>query len=245
MKKEDLDYRNSASKIKNKVSVYKYYFDQLPKDLRRLSFTVSNAESINQIQMIKKTLENAQKEGLSFIEWRNSLDHDAVRGISKARQETIFRTNMATSYATSTRYNSATSRVTPYLMFSSVNDSRSRPAHKELSGIIRKANDSFWDTHTPPLGYNCRCKVIPMSKEEAERRGGVTRIDLDKIPSADKGFGESSLGSIQNGVDNLEKTIKEKLPLNSPYRKKFIDAQNNIESSVQVWWNKVKEEFEV
>lgn len=47
--------------------------------------------------------------------------------------------------------------IFPLLQFSTVGDSRVRPEHAALDGIIKPVNDTFWDTYAPPLAYRCRC----------------------------------------------------------------------------------------
>lgn len=47
----------------------------------------------------------------------------------------------------------------PNLKYITVGDQRVREAHASLDGIIRPANDPFWDTYFPPNGWNCRCDV--------------------------------------------------------------------------------------
>ncbi|MEK0369738.1 MAG: phage minor head protein [Nitrosopumilus sp.] len=51
------------------------------------------------------------------------------------------------------------SDVFPYLQYSTVKDSRVRPDHQELDGIIKRIDDPFWDTWFPPNDWNCRCIV--------------------------------------------------------------------------------------
>ena len=42
MTKKDIELQNSVASLKNRVAVTKYYFDELPKQVRELAFTVSN-----------------------------------------------------------------------------------------------------------------------------------------------------------------------------------------------------------
>lgn len=64
----------------------------------------------------------------------------------------------------------------PYLMYVAVNDSRTRPNHRLLHGVIRRVDDNdFWSRYAPPNGHNCRCSLHSLTEEEAMRRGGVTR----------------------------------------------------------------------
>jgi hypothetical protein len=46
-----------------------------------------------------------------------------------------------------------------YLEYVTMKDNHVRPAHVYLDGIIRKQDDNFWNTFTPPNGWNCRCKI--------------------------------------------------------------------------------------
>ncbi|MGQ0737651.1 MAG: phage head morphogenesis protein [Bacteroidota bacterium] len=72
----------------------------------------------------------------------------------------------------------ANKKAAPYLRYDTVGDSRVRPAHRELDGIIRKVGDSFWDTYYPPNGWNCRCDVTQLN--------GGTETPMEKIiPPAD------------------------------------------------------------
>lgn len=237
MKKEDLDFVNSAAKIKNRVSVPSYYFESLPKDLRATAFTVSNLETLSQIEIVKRSLENAQREGLSFYDWKNQLDTDSIRNLSRSRLETVYRTNLSSVYNTSKRYNAATTSATPYMLFSAVGDSRTRPQHEKLDGIIKRADSPFWDRYTPPLGYNCRCTLIPISTAEAKRRG-ISRASEEKLPPPDRGFDNPKpLGDVSSGVNERANQAVSRLPSGSPYRAKFLQAQANISSLVDVWWN--------
>jgi SPP1 gp7 family putative phage head morphogenesis protein len=53
-----------------------------------------------------------------------------------------------------------------YLQYSAINDGVTRADHAAMDGIILPINHSFWKTHTPPNGFNCRCEVVPYSEFE-------------------------------------------------------------------------------
>lgn len=57
-------------------------------------------------------------------------------------------------------------KSTPYLEYVTKRDNRVRPAHVYLDGIIRRADDAFWNTFFPPNGWLCRCKTKTTSKGE-------------------------------------------------------------------------------
>jgi ribosomal protein L25 (general stress protein Ctc) len=76
----------------------------------------------------------------------------------------------------------------PYLMYDAINDSRVRPAHLALDGVIRPVGDAYWRTHSPQLGHRCRCTLRSLSRPEAMRRGGATQ-NPPAEGGADAGWG--------------------------------------------------------
>lgn len=184
MKKSDVNFESVVASIKNRVAVKDYFFEKLPKDVRSLAFTVSNLETLRQVEMVQQSLANAITEGQSFKQWRDNLDQEAVRNLSAARLETVYRTNVHNVYNQATRYNASTSDVTPYLMYDAVGDSRTRPEHLELDGTTKKADSSFWNKYTPPLGYNCTASHQKVSGKFTKAfrsfyKGDMVRIKLE------------------------------------------------------------------
>lgn len=239
MKRSDIDYTASVSKIKNRVAVPKYYFEDLPKELRQLAFTVSNLETLRQVTMVKKSLENAMDEGFSFEEWKSQLDTGVLKNLSSARLETVYRTNLGVVYGQSTRFNSFTSGDTPYLMYSATGDERTREDHAKLDKIIKRADSKFWDKYLPSWDFNCRCDAIPMSEAEAKRRG----ISKNTPTIESDGFGTRKMGDMLGRVEKEAEQAINSLPNTSPYKSKFKEAQKNIKSLVDIWFEKNKTIF--
>lgn len=57
------------------------------------------------------------------------------------------------------------SETLPYLMYDAVMDERTRDDHAQLNGIVRKWDDSFWDTYFPPNNWGCRCDVKQLDED--------------------------------------------------------------------------------
>jgi len=76
-------------------------------------------------------------------------------------------------------------RVLPYLRAATARDERVRHPprsqdsdHRAWDGIILPVDHPFWTRWWPPLGFRCRCTVIPMSRSALLRlKGGVTSDD--------------------------------------------------------------------
>ena len=44
------------------------------------------------------------------------------------------------------------------------NDGLVRPEHQALHNTTLPIDDPFWDSYTPPLGWNCRCTVVQVNR---------------------------------------------------------------------------------
>ena len=68
----------------------------------------------------------------------------------------------------------------PMLRYQTAGDERVRPIHASWDGITRPVDDGFWDDHTPPNGFNCRCVLIQLERGKSSPLSGVKEND-DKL----------------------------------------------------------------
>lgn len=155
------------------------------------AFTVAHCMKMDILQDIRQAYDKALAEGVSLSRfkrdlmpilqakgwWGKKAEISPKTGLPEVytagtpwRLNTIYRTNMATSYAAG-RYQQMVDNIEdqPLWMYDAVNDSRTRPTHAALDGQVFPADDPFWNTHFPPSGFNCRCEVTPMSESQAAR----------------------------------------------------------------------------
>lgn len=164
------------------------FYNVLPEDYRRLAFTVS---SLDKVELIKKVLSDVER-GLEkfedFNKWKDSLDPDFYSQFGEGRLKTIYRTNMSTAYTNGILEKTKVSEVATKYAFQAILDDETRDNHRACDGIVLPVNDPFWKTHTPPLGYNCRCTLIPLN-EENEVEDNINPNIPASEKTADKGFG--------------------------------------------------------
>ena len=101
---------------------------------------------------------------------------------SLRRLHVIFDTNLRTANAAGRWAQIARSAdLAPYLRYSAVLDSRTRPLHRAWNGTILRWDDPWWNTHFPPNGWFCRCTVTQMSDLDLTRFG----LTVSAAPPAD------------------------------------------------------------
>ena len=80
----------------------------------------------------------------------------------------------------------ANADIFPCLEFRTVQDERVRHSHQQLHGIRRAIGDAFWEGHTPPLDWNCRCRVVPVEGPKGNNTDFIT-----PTVTVGRGFGRS------------------------------------------------------
>lgn len=165
--------------------------------------TVANITNLDMMQNIKTALVDSAKNGTTFAQFKKDiLDkmhaagwvHKGENGQneiidpetgevfgSPRRLENIYRTNMQAAFSAG-RYQSLMKNThsRPYWQYSAVNDSRTRPAHAAMSGLVYRFDDPFWSTFYPPNGYRCRCTVTALAGRDIERRGLTVSESTDE-----------------------------------------------------------------
>ncbi len=157
-------------------------------DEHSAQFTVARSIGYDITGDIAGALDKALSEGTTIADFSKQLvpllkskgwwgrverpDGTNVQLGSYRRLTTIFNVNMRVSYAAGRWAQiQRTKEDLPYLMYSAVLDSRTRPAHRAWHGTILPVDHPWWRDHYPPCGWNCRCSVIQLTAAAARRRG--------------------------------------------------------------------------
>jgi SPP1 gp7 family putative phage head morphogenesis protein len=122
---------------------------------------------------LKESLAQALENGTSIDQWRKEIDPIFDRmGYSRLNSyqtRTIWRTETTLAYGAGqfAKLQEVSDRF-PYWEYMTAEDERVRPEHRILHGKIFKSTDK---QYYPPIGFNCRCTAIPISRRQAEKRG--------------------------------------------------------------------------
>lgn len=149
-------------------------------------FMVAGAQSADLLAGLGAAVDRAVSEGKSIDAFRRDfaqLVKDSgwdYRGEFGWRTRTIYRTNIATSYAAG-REAQLREGGFAYQMYKHGGSAEPRPEHLAWDGLVLPADHPFWATHSPPNGFGCSCRKVGLrDAEDALRLGG----DPDKpLPS--------------------------------------------------------------
>lgn len=177
--------------------------------MRNMAFSIAGVASRDQLQGVLDTLKESLGQGLSFADWKDKVRSGEIGlDLPDYRLNNIYRTNVQTAYnAGNWQQQQEFKKTRPYLMYDAINDNRTRPSHAEMDGIIRPADDAFWDTHYAPNGYQCRCSVTSLTERQAQARGGVTQKPAGGWPKTDEGWDYNPGQDLTKGIEDAAKPI--------------------------------------
>jgi SPP1 gp7 family putative phage head morphogenesis protein len=183
------------------------YYGELQGLARQQAFSVAGIASLDQLEQVRNSLSAGLQRGISFNKWKKEILENGVLDLPAHRLDNIFRTNIQSNYNRGRWEKLQRTKATrPYLMYDAINDSRVRPAHLALDGIIRAVDDGFWDAHAPSNGYRCRCRLISLSEKQAQSRSGGdngTNKPIDTVNmQPDKGWGYNPGADLTKGVES-------------------------------------------
>ncbi|MCA0303487.1 MAG: minor capsid protein [Proteobacteria bacterium] len=161
------------------------------------AFTVAGVSRLDVLQDVRSAVDEAVSDGSTFAEFKQAVRQklaskgwwgpvqvkDPATGETKTvdlsrsrRLRTIFDTNLRTAYAAGHWQRLQRNKdIMPFLRYSAVLDSRTRPMHRRWGDpkfpVILPVEHPWWQTHLPPNGWNCRCTVVPMTAAQVDRAG--------------------------------------------------------------------------
>jgi SPP1 gp7 family putative phage head morphogenesis protein len=191
------------------------YYGELQGLARSMAFSIAGITALDQLEMARDSLADATGSGETFSAWKRRVAAGEVKlDLPAHRLENIFRTNIQGNYASGRcRSQKDTAKAFPYLMYSAINDSRTRPAHAAMDGYIARIDDPIWTTWHTPNGYNCRCTMIQLSEKEAQSRADKPFPGDQPDPGWDYSVCEEPTEGIRRAIESRVTTCRDDLNL--------------------------------
>lgn len=190
-----LPFAEALAFFKAKLNLPTQKWDDLLGAAHDRAFVVAGALQADLLADLKAAVEKALAEGTTLETFRQDFKNIvAERGWTgwtgedtKAgrawRTRVIYDTNLFTSYAAG-RYQQMkeVAETRPWWRYRHSDASVvPRPEHVAWDGVIRRHDDPWWNTHSPPSGFGCRCFVETLSAREMKRLG-LAETPEDQIP---------------------------------------------------------------
>lgn len=105
-------------------------------------------------------LRQLKAKGLSRADWEKKAASVMNRHNKVWLKAELQATAQSAQAAESWQHFERRAYLYPNLRYETAGDERVRQSHQALDGVTKPVNDPFWNTHAPPLGWGCRCKLI-------------------------------------------------------------------------------------
>jgi uncharacterized protein with gpF-like domain len=171
-----LPFEEQIAFFRQKLNLPTEHYDDILAAAHDRAFMVAGAAKADLLTDLRGAVDKAIADGKSIQWFRKQFDSIVqtqgwdYRGGRDWRTRIIYTTNLSASYAAG-RYRQLTDsdllQTRPYWKYLH-NDSvmHPRPLHVAWSGTVLRYNDPWWQTHFPPNGWGCRCRVVPVRENE-------------------------------------------------------------------------------
>ena len=153
------------TKLADKASIalqYSIEDDALKTAMEMNLYRFSAAKTIAEAQALNQLF----RESSSYADFEKKASAICAK-FNKTWQRTEYDTAYLSAQSAS-RYQQLIrkAKVFPYWQYRAIHDEHTRPEHMKLDGVVLPAGDKLWDQIYPPNGWNCRCRVKPLLKNE-------------------------------------------------------------------------------
>ena len=179
-----LPFREAVEYLRRKTSIPTERWTDIWQSQHAAAFVVAGAVKDALLADLRGAVQRAIDRGDTLEDFRKSFD-DAVAkhgwahtGGRNWRSRVIFETNLRTAYAAG-RYEQLqeAKKLRPFWEYRHGGSKKPRAEHLAWDGLILRADDPWWETHYPPNGWGCSCKVFAVGERELRKRG----IDPEKL----------------------------------------------------------------
>jgi len=208
-------FKEANTHFKDKIKLTSESYKDLQGLIHAKAFTVAGATQLTILNDFYKAVDAAISDGETISDFRKRFDkivddHGwSYNGKRGWRSKVIYQNNKNTARAAGRwQQQERIKQRRPYLLYLTAGDSRVRPEHGNWNYILLPVDHPFWDTHYPPNGYNCRCKVVSLNARDIARMGlsvskpekvnkfmesfkvvdSSTGEELNKLPGIDLGW---------------------------------------------------------
>ena len=207
---ENLSFDEAITFFKKKVNVSTAHWDDLWKLMHTKGFMIAGAMQKELLEDMRTAVDDAINEGDELEDFRANFDGIVekygweYKGSRNWRTRVIFETNISTAYAAG-RYQQMTEpdiiKKRPFWEYRHGDSINPRPQHRAWDGLVLPHDDPWWDTHYPPNGWGCKCRVFAVSDRDMARTG---KTEPDESPEIKYWEWVDKKGKIHNVPEGID-----------------------------------------
>lgn len=176
---------DSETELADKASIalqYSIEDDALKTAMEINLYRFSAAKTLAEVQALNQLF----RESSSYADFEKKASAICPK-FNKTWQRTEYDTAYLSAQSAS-RYQQLIhkDKVYPYWQYRAIHDKHTRPEHMMLDGVVLPAGDKLWDDIYPPNGWNCRCRVKPLLKNEFNGSFDEMRERVYKFKKSDE-----------------------------------------------------------
>jgi uncharacterized protein with gpF-like domain len=197
----------AISYFRQKINLPSTTWQDIWREANNWAFQVAGVTKAQLLNDLRESVDKSIADGTTLEEFRQNFDSIAAKhgwaynGNRNWRSAVILETNIQTAYAAG-RYRQMTQpevlSARPYWQWRHGGSIEPRPLHQEWDGLILRASDPWWETHYPPCGFGCKCKVFSFSERELQGREPDTAPNNGTYQWTDS---RGNTHTLPNGVD--------------------------------------------
>ena len=190
-----LAFKNAVDFFRGKTNLPTSTWHDIWESMHDHSFVVAGAMSEDLLSDLRKEVDRAISEGTGIKLFRENFDKIVAKhgwsynGGQAWRTRIIFETNINSAYQAG-RYKQLQElkETHQYWLYRhSDHVAKPRPKHVSWDGLILRADDKWWDTHYPPNGWGCQCRVFALNERQmkARQKKAGKKEQVDITPAMD------------------------------------------------------------
>lgn len=168
-------YDDATTFMKNRLQLSPFQLEQLENIYGDTATHVTRIASDKVESAAQKAVSKIVNEGMHIRQGmpvlRDTLITNGVNSPHPWLIETLVRTQIEVAYGAG-RWNAnqdpAIAESLWGYQYMTVGDDRVRENHAAMDGARYPKDDAFWAANWPPNGFNCRCEVVEIFKDDAE-----------------------------------------------------------------------------
>lgn len=164
--------------FRQKVTLPSDRWTDLWQGMHSRAFVVAGATSESILSDIRTAVDDAIANGTTIEKFREMWDEKIensgwdYKGGRDWRTRVIFQTNLSTAYHAGRykrRMRPINLKARPYNRYIPSHAAEQREEHTPFYNVVLPAKHKFWDTHTPPNGWGCKCGIQSLSETGKKR----------------------------------------------------------------------------